>query len=56
MPHRVYSHESVYGWTNKWAGQAIPLANRVRPKCQRKVEMSGFLPDRNVLFQGFLQG
>src|SRR6267378_3684838 len=27
-----------------------------RSACQRKVEMSGFLPDRNVLFQGFLQG
>jgi hypothetical protein len=24
--------------------------------CQRKVEMSGFLPDRNVRFHGFLQG
>src|SRR5437879_6296073 len=24
--------------------------------CQRKVEMSGFLPSRNVRFQGFLQG
>src|SRR6266566_4873121 len=26
------------------------------PSCQRKVEMSGFLPSRNVRFQGFLQG
>jgi HSP20 family protein len=25
-------------------------------KCQRKVEMSGFPPDRNVRFQGLLQG
>jgi hypothetical protein len=25
-------------------------------RCQRKVEMSGFLPDRNVRFHGFLQG
>src|SRR6266852_6331513 len=25
-------------------------------ECQRKVEMSGLLPDRNVRFQGFLQG
>ena len=24
--------------------------------CQRKVEMSGFLPDRNVRFHGLLQG
>ena len=24
--------------------------------CQRKVEMSGFLQNRNVRFQGFLQG
>src|ERR1700674_4926934 len=26
------------------------------PFCQRKVEMSGFPPDRNVRFQGLLQG
>ena len=26
------------------------------PACQRKVEMSGFSPDRNVRFHGFLQG
>ena len=25
-------------------------------RCQRKVEMSGFPPDRNVRFHGFLQG
>ena len=30
--------------------------NRTRFLCQRKVEMSGFLPSRNVRFQGFLQG
>ena len=30
MPHRVYSHESVYGWTDK--GETNPLEQRVRPK------------------------
>jgi hypothetical protein len=33
----------------------IPDAE-IAKSCQRKVEMSGFLPDRNVLLQGFLQG
>jgi hypothetical protein len=28
----------------------------VTDSCQRKVEMSGFVPDRNVRLQGFLQG
>src|ERR1700686_5072729 len=30
----------------------VPVTN----SCQRKVEMSGFLPDRNVRFHGLLQG
>src|ERR1700731_2103993 len=30
--------------------------NRPRTRCQRKVEMSGFSPDRNVRVHGFLQG
>jgi hypothetical protein len=34
-------------------GQELTLA---ASSCQRKVEMSGFSQDRNVRFQGFLQG
>src|SRR5580704_8875239 len=32
------------------------LGSSVANSCQRKVEMSGFLPDRNVRFHGLLQG
>jgi len=35
---------------------STPPANPLGTGCQRKVEMSGFLPDRNVRFQAILQG
>jgi len=35
---------------------ANPSGESRKQRCQRKVEMSGFSPDRNVRFHGLLQG
>src|SRR5882762_2820525 len=43
MPKYVQMHQRA-----RWKRSAM--------RCQRKVEMSGFSPDRNVRFHGFLQG